>query len=81
MMASVGLYEHSGNWLFSSGLPAKTGVSGGIIGVLPGLFGIAAYAPPLDKAGNSVKAQAAIKFIMEKSRFNIFDCCSIRIDE
>lgn len=81
MMASVGLYEHSGNWLFSSGLPAKTGVSGGIIGVLPGLFGIAAYAPPLDKAGNSVKAQAAIKFIMEKSGFNIFDCCSIRIDE
>ena len=81
MMASVGFYEHSGNWLFSSGLPAKTGVSGGVMGVLPGLFGISAFAPPIDKAGNSVKAQAAIKFIMEKSGFNIFDSCSIRIDD
>lgn len=81
MMASVGFYEHSGNWLFSSGIPAKTGVSGGVMGVLPGLFGISAFAPPIDKAGNSVKAQAAIKYIMDKSGFNIFDCCSIRIDE
>ncbi len=81
MMASVGLYEHSGDWLFSSGIPAKTGVGGGIMGVLPGLFGIAAFAPPLDEAGNSVKAQAAIKFIMKKAGFNIFDNCSIRIDE
>ena len=81
MMASVGFYEHSGDWLFSSGLPAKTGVSGGVMGVLPGLFGISAFAPPIDKAGNSVKAQAAIKYIMEKSGFNIFDNCSIRIDE
>ena len=81
MMASVGFYEHSGNWLFSSGIPAKTGVSGGVMGVLPGLFGISAFAPPIDKAGNSVKAQAAIKYIMDKSGFNIFDSCSIRIDE
>lgn len=80
-MASVGLYEHSGDWLFSSGIPAKTGVGGGIMGVLPGLFGIAAFAPPLDEAGNSVKAQAAIKFIMKKAGFNIFDNCSIRIDD
>lgn len=81
MIASVGFYEHSGDWLFSSGIPAKTGVSGGVMGVLPGLFGISAFAPPIDKAGNSVKAQSAIKYIMEKSGFNIFDCCSVRIDE
>ncbi len=81
MIASVGFYEHSGDWLFSSGLPAKSGVSGGVMGVLPGLFGISAFAPPIDKAGNSVKAQAAIKYIMEKSGLNIFDSCSIRIDE
>lgn len=81
MIASVGFYEHSGDWLFSSGIPAKSGVSGGVMGVLPGLFGISAFAPPIDKAGNSVKAQAAIKYIMEKSGFNIFDGCSIRIDE
>ena len=81
MMASVGFYEHSGEWLFSSGIPAKTGVSGGVMGVLPGLFGISAFAPPIDKAGNSVRAQAAIKYIMDKCGFNIFDSCSIRIDE
>ncbi len=81
MIASVGFYEHSGDWLFSSGIPAKTGVSGGVMGVLPGLFGISAFAPPIDSAGNSVKGQAAIKYIMEKSGFNIFDSCSVRIDE
>jgi glutaminase len=81
MIASVGFYEHSGNWLFSSGIPAKSGVSGGVMGVLPGLFGISAFAPPIDKAGNSVRAQAAIKYIMEKSGLNIFDSCSVRIDE
>ena len=81
MMASVGFYEHSGNWLFSSGIPAKSGVSGGVMGVLPGLFGISAFAPPIDKAGNSVRAQAAIKYIMEKSGLNIFDSSSVRIDE
>ncbi|MBQ5663265.1 MAG: glutaminase A [Bacteroidaceae bacterium] len=81
MIASVGFYEHSGDWLFSSGLPAKTGVSGGVMGLLPGLFGISAFAPPIDNAGNSVRAQAAIKYIMEKSGFNIFDCSSVRIDE
>lgn len=81
MMASVGFYEHSGNWLFSSGIPAKSGVSGGVMGVLPGLFGISAFAPPIDNAGNSVRAQAAIKYIMEKSGLNIFDGCSVRIDD
>lgn len=81
MMASVGFYEHSGNWLFSSGIPAKSGVSGGVMGVLPGLFGISAFAPPIDNAGNSVRAQAAIKYIMEKCGLNIFDGCSVRIDD
>ena len=72
MMASVGFYEHTGEWMFNSGLPAKSGVGGGIIGVLPGIFGIAAFAPPIDNAGNSVKAQLAIRQIMEELRLNIF---------
>ena len=72
MIATVGFYQHTGDWLFTSGIPAKTGVGGGVMGVMPGLFGIAAFAPPLDDAGNSVKAQAAIKAFMNKLDLGIF---------
>lgn len=72
MVATVGFYEHTGNWLYSSGLPAKTGVGGGIMGIYPGLFGISAFAPPLDESGNSVKAQLALKYIMNELDLHIF---------
>jgi glutaminase len=60
VMAMAGLYDNSGKWLYATGLPAKSGVGGGLIAVSPGRFGIAAVSPPLDDAGNSVRAQKAI---------------------
>jgi len=60
VMATAGLYDDSGKWLYRTGLPAKSGVGGGIIAVSPGRFGIAVISPPLDAAGNSVRAQNAI---------------------
>jgi glutaminase len=60
VMATAGLYDDSGKWLYMTGLPAKSGVGGGIIAVSPGKFGIAVVSPPLDDAGNSVRAQRAI---------------------
>lgn len=72
LMSAVGFYEHSGDWLYLTGLPAKTGVGGAIIGVMPGLFGVCAFAPPLDDAGNSVKAQAALRCLMHQLNLNVF---------
>ena len=60
VMETAGLYDDSGKWLYHTGLPAKSGVGGGIIAVSPGKFGIAVISPPLDDAGNSVRAQKAI---------------------
>jgi glutaminase len=63
VMATAGLYDDSGKWLYHTGLPAKSGVGGGIIAVSPGRFGIAVVSPPLDDAGNSVRAQRTIAAI------------------
>ncbi|MEG2665476.1 MAG: glutaminase, partial [Bacteroidales bacterium] len=81
LIATVGFYEHTGDWLYTSGIPAKSGVGGGIMGVVPGLMGIAAFSPPLDKAGNSVKAQKAIKYIANKLKINIFGSTHWQIAE
>ena len=81
LIATVGCYEHTGDWLYTSGIPAKTGVGGGVMGTLPGLFGIAAFAPPIDNAGNSVKAQLAIKHIMNKLGLSVFSGDQVTIVE
>lgn len=65
VMATAGLYDDAGQWLFATGLPGKSGVGGGIIAVVPGKFGIAVISPPLSPAGNSVKAIYTIKYIID----------------
>lgn len=66
VMATAGLYDDSGKWLYRTGLPAKSGVGGGLIAVSPGRFGIAVVSPPLDEAGNSVRGQRAITAISQR---------------
>jgi len=65
VMATAGLYDDAGIWLFHTGLPAKSGVGGGLIAVSPGKFGIGTFAPPLDAAGNSLRGQRAIRAISD----------------
>lgn len=72
VMATAGMYDESGPWLYSVGLPGKSGVGGGIIAVSPGKYGIAAFSPRLNKSGNSIKAIMAIKAIAKKLNSNIF---------
>jgi len=70
IMATAGLYDNAGDWLYDTGAPAKSGVGGGIIAIIPGEFGIAVVSPPLDSYGNSVRAQLAIKYIIQELGLN-----------
>ncbi len=71
-MAIAGLHDGSGEWLYQVGIPAKSGVGGGILAVVPGKYAVAVYSPPLDKAGNSVRAQAAIGFIAQETGADLY---------
>ena len=70
IMATAGLYDNAGDWLYDTGAPAKSGVGGGIVAVIPGEFGIGVVSPPVDTYGNSVRAQLAIKYIIEELGLN-----------
>ncbi len=71
-MATAGLYETSGDWLYEIGLPGKSGIGGGIVAVSPGKGGLGTFAPPLDSAGNSVKGQLAAKFLSQSLGMDLF---------
>ena len=72
VMATAGLYERSGDWLYDVGLPGKSGVSGGIVTVAPGKGAVATFSPPLDDAGNSVRGRLATRFLSERAGLNLF---------
>ncbi|CAN7275189.1 glutaminase A [Microbacterium foliorum] len=72
VVASTGLYETSGEWLFEIGLPAKSGVAGGIVAVAPGKGAVAGFSPRLDRAGNSVRSQLAIGHLSRALGLNLF---------
>jgi glutaminase len=72
VLATAGLYEHSGQWLYDVGLPGKSGVSGGIVTVSPGKGGMGTFSPPLDVAGNSVRGQLVTRYLSEALGLNLF---------
>ena len=72
VMATAGLYETSGDWLYDIGLPGKSGIGGGIVTVSPGKSGLGTFAPPLDSAGNSVKGQLVAKFLSHQLGMDLF---------
>jgi glutaminase len=76
-MTMAGLYDGSGGWAWHVGLPAKSGVGGGIVAIVPGKGAIAVFAPPLDEAGNSVKAQKVIEYVADKLSFNLYSPSSV----
>lgn len=72
VMVTAGLYETSGDWLYETGLPGKSGVGGGMLTVSPGKGGLGTFAPLLDGAGNSVKGQAVARLLSERLGLNLF---------
>jgi len=72
VMATAGMYETSGDWLYEVGLPGKSGIGGGIVTVSPGKGALATFSPPLDAAGNSVRGQLATRFLSRSLGLNLF---------
>jgi glutaminase len=72
VMATAGLYETSGDWLYNIGLPGKSGIGGGTVTASPGKGGLGTFAPPLDQAGNSVKGQLVARFLSQRLGMDLF---------
>uniref|UniRef100_A0A832H4H0 Glutaminase n=1 Tax=Oscillatoriales cyanobacterium SpSt-402 TaxID=2282168 RepID=A0A832H4H0_9CYAN len=74
VMYTCGMYNFAGQWAYSVGLPAKSGVSGGLIVVVPGRMGIAVFSPPLDERGNSVRGMKVSEEFSQRFGLHLFEC-------
>lgn len=81
LIATVGFYQTTGDWMYQTGIPAKSGVGGGIMAIIPGVMGISTFSPPLDIAGNSVRGQAIISSFASKLGLGIFNGDLLRISD
>ena len=72
VMATAGMYETSGDWLFDVGVPGKSGIGGGIMAVAPGKGGLGTFSPLLDRAGNSVRGQLAARHLSRTLGLSMF---------
>jgi len=77
VMASCGMYDYAGEWLYHIGMPAKSGVAGGVIAVLPGQLGIGVFSPPLDSRGNSVRGIRVCDAISRHCDLHLFNRPSV----
>jgi glutaminase len=73
IMLSCGMYDYAGEWAYRVGIPSKSGVGGGIVGVIPGQFGIGIFSPPLDAKGNSVRGILACKELSQRFGLHAFE--------
>ena len=73
VMGSCGMYDYTGQWLYNVGMPAKSGVGGGVMAVVPGRLGIAVYSPPLDTYGNSCRGIAVCEELSKRLELHLFD--------